>query len=220
MAENSEEKSKEGYVLKVAADPKSVDAKEKGRRAKALAGAMTHGIRVHGECCARALKPAAVWKAVKSHAIARGIAHQSGCDVLAAPAFMDADIGNGNFQTGIKFILFGSEGANSYNYKTKTTLRVKADSFNISDEDRKKSVIGLATVISETLKSEGSVRVRGFKDMAIYKAVKAIIIARGNIATQGYDMYEVPDFIVGEIDGRENTGFEFLCFVSKNEAEQ
>lgn len=98
-----------------------------------------------------------------------------------------------------------------------TVLKVKGDPKDISPADRKKRVKNLAGAITHGVRKHGEIVVRAFGPMAVYKAVKALAIARGYVATQGYDLYCAPAYANAQMGGQEKTGIKFLCFVSKNE---
>jgi stage V sporulation protein S len=97
-----------------------------------------------------------------------------------------------------------------------TVLRVKGDPKDIDPEERRKKVKNLAGAIMHGVRKNGEVVVRAFGPMAVYKAVKAMAIARGLVATQGYDLYCVPAYTDAKMGGETKTGIKFLCFISKN----
>lgn len=98
-----------------------------------------------------------------------------------------------------------------------TILKVKGDPKDLPALERKKRVKNLAGAITHGVRKHGEIVVRAFGPMAVYKAVKALAIARGYIATQGYDLYVAPAYTSAIMGGQEKTGIKFLCFVSKNE---
>ena len=97
-----------------------------------------------------------------------------------------------------------------------TVLRVKADQRGISPVERRWAVKKLAAAITHEVAEHGEVEMRAFGAQAVYKAVKALAIARGYVATQGYDLYNVNAFADAEMGGIVKTGIKFICFVSKN----
>lgn len=99
-------------------------------------------------------------------------------------------------------------------------LKVKADPKNISADERKKRVKNLAGAIAHGLRQYGEVTVRCFGSACIAKAVKAMAIARGFVAVQGYDLYFAPAFITADMEGEERTGISFLCVTSKSDTVQ
>lgn len=62
----------------------------------------------------------------------------------------------------------------------------------------------VATSISEIIKEEGEVQVVSIGAASLNEATKAIIYAKGNLATAGLSMCCVPSFIDVEIDGASN----------------
>lgn len=97
-------------------------------------------------------------------------------------------------------------------------LRVKADPLGTTDEDRKRKLKALAGAISHNLRRFGEVHVRSMGESATHKAVKAIIVASGNVAVHGLDLYCRPGFIMADNieDHKEMTGISFLVFTSSN----
>lgn len=98
-----------------------------------------------------------------------------------------------------------------------TVLKVKGDPKELAPQERKKRVKNLAGAITHGVRKHGEIVVRAFGPMAVYKAVKALAIARGYVATQGYDLYCAPAYASAQMGGQEKTGIKFLCFVSKND---
>jgi len=98
-----------------------------------------------------------------------------------------------------------------------SVLRVKGDPRDISPADRARKVKNLAGAITHGVRKHGEISVRAFGPMAVYKAVKALAIARGLCATQGYDMYTAHAYTSAQMGGKEKTGIKFLCFISKND---
>jgi len=99
-----------------------------------------------------------------------------------------------------------------------SVLRVKADPEGITPEERKKNLKALAGAISHNLRRFGEIHVRAMGESATHKAVKAIIVASGNVAVHGLDLYCRPGFIIADhiSDNKEMTGISFLVFASSN----
>jgi stage V sporulation protein SpoVS len=95
-------------------------------------------------------------------------------------------------------------------------LRVKADPDNISDEQRKINVKSLAGAIAHTVRRFGEVQIRVIGKDSTYKAIKAIIEARGMVAVHGHDLYMSPGYmIVNNTTGKsEMTGLTFYVITS------
>ena len=96
-------------------------------------------------------------------------------------------------------------------------LRVKADPPDIAPEDRKKNSKNLAGAIAHGLRQYGEVYVRCFSNTTCGKASKAIAIARGYVAVQGFDLYCAPSFITAEIGGQERTGICYWVFTNQTD---
>jgi len=96
-------------------------------------------------------------------------------------------------------------------------LRVKADPQDVSDEERKRNVKNLAGAIAHGLRQYGEVYVRCFSNATIGKASKAIAIARGFVAVQGFDLYCAPAFIKADFGDQERTGICFWVFTNQTD---
>ena len=94
-------------------------------------------------------------------------------------------------------------------------LRVKADPPDVTAEERKKNSKNLAGAIAHGLRQYGEVYVRCFSNATCGKASKAIAIARGYVAVQGFDLYCAPSFITAEIGGQERTGICYWVFTNQ-----
>lgn len=79
-------------------------------------------------------------------------------------------------------------------------LRVKASSNPSS----------VAGAIAGVFREEGKAGVQVVGAAAVNQAVKAIAIARGFVAPQGYDLICVPCFDNTEIEGEEKTVIKFI----------
>ena len=93
-------------------------------------------------------------------------------------------------------------------------LKVKADAKNITPEERKRKVKLLAGAISHGLRQFGTVYVRCFSPSTSFKASKAIAIARGYVALQGFDLFNTCFFIEAEMEGQSKTGICYECFTN------
>jgi len=201
--------------LRVSADEHGISSEERKKRVKKLAGAISHSLRTSGEINVRTFGNAAIGKATKALAIARGYISQTNQDIKLSfsPAFIEADIG-GQSLTGIKFATFTTEADSDVNLdNVEIVLMVKADHKGISSEERKIKVRKLAGAISHAVEEKKECVIRCFGNAAIGKAAKALAIARGFTATRGPDLYCWAEFIVSEVDeGVELTGLAFYAY--------
>lgn len=78
-------------------------------------------------------------------------------------------------------------------------LRVSSDS----------SPTSVAGAIAGFIKEEGEVELQGIGAGAVNQATKAIAIARGYVASNGFDLICIPAFVDVEIDGEERTAIKF-----------
>ncbi len=78
-------------------------------------------------------------------------------------------------------------------------LRVSSDS----------SPTSVAGAIAGFIKEEGEVDLQGIGAGAVNQATKAIAIARGYVASNGYDLICIPAFVDVEIDGKTRTAIRF-----------
>lgn len=78
-------------------------------------------------------------------------------------------------------------------------LRVSSDS----------SPTSVAGAIAGFIKEEGEVDLQGIGAGAVNQATKAIAIARGYVASNGYDLICIPAFVDVEIDGKKRTAIRF-----------
>jgi len=217
IKEIPEEQIKEGEIincLKVKADPPDIAPEDRKRNVKKLAGAISHSLRSRGEINVRCFGSAAIGKAAKALAIARGYIGVQNLQLECSPAFITTQMGD-NELTGICFVTFASEKMPDSVpidiTKCKSTLMVKADPRDIEAEERKKNVKKLAGAIAHVLDEHKEVVIRCFGNATIGKASKAMAIARGYVATTGADLYCFPAFIVADMNGNERTGIAFYC---------
>jgi len=99
-------------------------------------------------------------------------------------------------------------------------LKVKADDKNIDPQERKKRVKNLAGAIAHGLRQFGIVYVRCFSPITCFKASKAIAIARGFVAVQGFDLFTICSFIETEMEGQTKTGICYECFTNKTDLQK
>ncbi len=78
-------------------------------------------------------------------------------------------------------------------------LRVSSDS----------SPTSVAGAIAGFIQEEGEVQLQGIGAGAVNQTTKAIAIARGYVASNGYDLISIPAFVDVEIDGKERTAIRF-----------
>lgn len=216
-----EDAIKEGEVitcLKVKADPPDISSEDRKRSVKKLAGAISHSLRGRGEINVRCFGSAAIGKAAKALAIARGYVGVQNLQLECSPAFITTKMGD-NELTGICFVAFASEKTTNTKVvdieKCKSILMVKADPKDITPEDRKINVKKLAGAIAHSLEENKEVAVRCFGNATIGKAAKALAIARGYVATRGPDLYCWPMFIVANMNGNERTGIAFYVYTNE-----
>ena len=98
-------------------------------------------------------------------------------------------------------------------------LRVKGDPQDVSESERKRNVKNLAGAIAHGLRQYGEVYVRCFSHATMGKASKAIAIARGFVAVQGFDLYCAPAFIKADFGTQERTGICYWVFTNKTDIE-
>lgn len=94
-------------IMRVKADPKDATPEQRKAAMKALAGAISHAVKDHGEVEVRCLSPDTIVKATKSIATARGYVAMAGHDLFCAPHWINAEANTESGQlTGIGFYLF------------------------------------------------------------------------------------------------------------------
>lgn len=102
----------------------------------------------------------------------------------------------------------------------KPSLKVAADSADISSDDRKKNVKKLAGAISHSLRTGGEINVRTFGNASIGKACKALAIAKSYIAdTHNLQIAYSPAFLTAQIGDSTLTGICFCTFAQPKEKE-
>jgi stage V sporulation protein S len=206
--------------LRVKADRNDITPEERRRRVRKLAGAVAHALRHNGEVSVRCFGNPSIGKAAKAIAISSGFLASHDLALYCAPAFIDAEM-DGISKTGLSFFTFAEDMQDGFpEIEGGKELRVKSDSDDVSDDERKKSVKSLAGAISHCLRDDGRVKVRCFGNMSIGKAVKAMAVARGFVAVHGMDLYCTISFIEAKMDDDEmKTGLSFYVFVGGNESE-
>lgn len=93
------------HVLMVKADPHDIDPDTRAANLHKLAGAINYSLKDHQEIVIRSFGNAAIGKAVKSIAIARGWVATRGPDLYCWPIFIVAEI-NGAERTGIAWYCY------------------------------------------------------------------------------------------------------------------
>lgn len=199
--------------LKVAADPQDLDAEERKRRVKKLAGAISHALRTNGEINVRAFGNAAIGKAAKALAIAKEyIADTHQLQLVYSPAFIQTQVEE-NTLTGICFATFTDGASRKVDFDAvKSVLMVKADPKDIENEERRLRVRKLAGAIAHAVEENHCCLVRCIGNACIGKGAKALAIARGFTATRGPDLYCYDDFIVAHMGDNERTGIVYYAF--------
>jgi len=101
-----------------------------------------------------------------------------------------------------------------YDREPLADLKVAADEYGISPEERKRRVKKLAGAISHSLRTSGEINVRCFGTKAISKGAKALAIAKGYLKDTHKDIYLsfAPAFIQTVIEGNELTGISYNTF--------
>jgi stage V sporulation protein S len=210
-----EEQLKSLENLKVAADPKDISDEERKRNVKKLAGAISHSLRLRGEINVRAFGSAAIGKATKALGIAKKYIEETDPEkklqLVYAPSFITTKIGDATL-TGIAFITFLQDSIDIDMLRVNSVLKVTADQKDIDPQERRLKVRKLAGAISHALEENRECILRCFGNASIAKACKALAIARGFVATRGFDAYVFNDFIVTKMGDNERTGISFYCF--------
>jgi stage V sporulation protein S len=77
----------------------------------------------------------------------------------------------------------------------------------VSGTSRTSAVAGaIAGVFRENKRAE----VQAIGAIAVNQAVKAMVLAKGYLKEDGYDIYCVPEFVDVEIDGKVRTAIKFI----------
>jgi stage V sporulation protein S len=88
--------------------------------------------------------------------------------------------------------------------KEATTM---VDIIKVSAKSRSTAVAG---AIAGVVRENGRAEVQAIGAGAVNQAVKAVAIARGYLALDGFDMICVPSFTEVDIEGQERTALRFL----------
>ena len=83
----------------------------------------------------------------------------------------------------------------------------RSDIIKVSSSSRSTAVAG---AIAGVIRERGRAEVQAIGASAVNQAVKAIAIARGYLAEEGYNIICVPTFTEVEINGQERTAVRFL----------
>lgn len=81
------------------------------------------------------------------------------------------------------------------------------DIIKVSAKSRSTAVAG---AIAGVVRENGRAEVQAIGAGAVNQAVKAVAIARGYLALDGFDMICVPSFTEVDIEGQERTALRFL----------
>jgi stage V sporulation protein SpoVS len=95
-------------VLKVTADPKDILPADRRLKVRKLAGAISHAVEENGKCAIRCFGNAAIGKACKALAIARGFTATRGPDLYSFDKFIVTKMGD-NERTGIIFYAYTNQ---------------------------------------------------------------------------------------------------------------
>jgi stage V sporulation protein SpoVS len=96
-------------VLMAKADPKDISAEERKTKVRKLAGAISHSVAQNKECVVRCFGNAAIGKAAKALAIARGYTATRGPDLYCWATFIVSTLEDGTELTGIAFFAYSNE---------------------------------------------------------------------------------------------------------------
>jgi len=96
-------------VLMAKADPKDIEAEDRKRNVRKLAGAISHAVAQEKECVIRCFGNAAISKAAKALAIARGYTATRGPDLYCWSTFIVSTLEDGTELTGIAFFAYSNE---------------------------------------------------------------------------------------------------------------
>ena len=96
-------------VLMAEADPKDISAEERKEKVRKLAGAISHAVAQNKECVIRCFGNAAIAKASKALAIARGYTATRGPDLYCWATFIVSTLDDGTELTGIAFLAYSNE---------------------------------------------------------------------------------------------------------------
>jgi len=96
-------------VLMAKADPKDISAEERKIKVRKLAGAISHAVAENKECVVRCFGNAAIGKAAKALAIARGYTATRGPDLYCWSTFIVSTLEDGTELTGIAFFAYSNE---------------------------------------------------------------------------------------------------------------
>ena len=95
-------------VLRVKADPPGTTPEQRKKAVKALAGAISHGLRQYGEVHVRAIGNECVHKGAKAVSIASSFVAVYGYDLYCRPCFITTQMGDKEM-TGISFLVVSSQ---------------------------------------------------------------------------------------------------------------
>jgi len=178
---------------------------------KKLAGAIAHtlseterGVNV-GRAVMQAVGAASVNQAIKAFAIAREFVAPTGKDLVCVPGFQDIEI-DGDQKTAIRFHI------EPYDRRSSTQPILDEDILKVSggksSSDYSHKMAGaVAHALNKSEDNKAILQAVGAA--AVNNAVKAICIARGFKASQGYDVIFIPGFTDIEIDGQQKTAIRF-----------
>lgn len=178
---------------------------------KKLAGAIVHTLSetekdiYAGRAVMQAIGAASVNQAIKAFAIAREFVAPTGKDLICVPGFHSVEI-EGEQRTAVRFHIepYDRRGS-SRQIPEEEILKVSGGS---SSSDYSHRMAG--AIIHALDKSEDNkIVLQAVGAAAVNNAVKAICIARGYKASQGYDVIFVPGFTDIEIDGKQKTAIRF-----------
>ena len=91
------------------ADPRDICAEDRRIKVRKLAGAISHSVAQNKECVVRCFGNAAIGKATKALAIARGYTATRGPDLYCWSTFIVSTLEDGTELTGIAFFAYSNE---------------------------------------------------------------------------------------------------------------
>lgn len=84
-----------------------------------------------------------------------------------------------------------------------------AELIKISSQSRSTAVAG---AIAGIMREKGFVEIQAIGASALNQAIKAIVIARGYVEQDGFDLLVVPNFAEVDIEGAERTAIRLAVF--------
>ena len=156
--------------------------------AKKLGNAICWQLRDHGICEMRAVKEEAVTAAVKAVAVANKKVKEAGVTLSFDAVFSSLESSEETSQSVLSFKIQEVEAESNDNVDYKVSAR------NHEDE---KEVAKLAGAIAAMVRKDKTVILRCVGPAAIYKCVKAIVVAKGYVFANGILLESIPFWKTG-----------------------